>query len=106
MNTQSRLGLNQTYGTPGPARVRGTSKAPPKREGKLWATVQVVTEHPTSPSLKCINCGATFCGGATRIREHITGGGNITACTCDTDAFLDLKQTMIEESSGKQDAKK
>ena len=50
--------------------------------------------------------GLAECGGATRIREHITGGGNITACTCDTDAFLDLKQTMIEESSGKQDAKK
>ena len=48
MNTQSRLGLNQTYGTPGPARVRGTPKAPPKREGKLWATVQVVTEHARS----------------------------------------------------------
>ena len=75
MNSQSRLGLQQTHGTP--ARVRGTPKAPPKREGKLWATVQVVTEHPTSPSLKCINCGATFCGGATRIRERITGLGDV-----------------------------
>ena len=37
MNSQSRLGLQQTHGTP--ARVRGTPKAPPKREGKLWATL-------------------------------------------------------------------
>ena len=43
MNSQSRLGLQQTHGTP--ARVRGTPKAPPKREGPLWATVQVITEH-------------------------------------------------------------
>ena len=46
MNMQSRLGLQQTSKPAGtPSRVRVTPKAPPKREGPLWATVQVITEH-------------------------------------------------------------
>ena len=43
---QSRLGLSQT--PKGPARVRAAPKAPPKREGPLWGTVQVLTEHATA----------------------------------------------------------
>ena len=83
---QLRLGLNQTAKPAGgPARVRTAPKAMAKREGKVWATVTVLTEHATSPSVQCNNCGARFCGGATRIREHITGGGAITCCPCDTD---------------------
>ena len=57
----------------------------PSAKARSWATVTVLTEHATSPSVQCNNCGARFCGGATRIREHITGGGAITCCPCDTD---------------------
>ena len=71
---QSRLGLQQTPNPPGAApRVRATPKTAPKREGPLLGSVQVLTEHATSPGLQCLNCGAKFCGGATRIREHVTG---------------------------------
>ena len=46
MNTQSRLGLQQTSKPAGtPARVRVMPKAPPKREGKVWATVQVLNDQ-------------------------------------------------------------
>jgi hypothetical protein len=95
MSQQSRLGLKQTPA--GPKRVRAPPKAPPKRDGPVWATVTVLVEHATSPSLQCLNCGAKFCGGATRICEHILGGGHIAACTCETDNFLDLKQKMMEK---------
>ena len=101
---QSRLGLQQT--PKGPARVRTAPKALPKRDGPLWNSVQVTTEDATMPGLKCLNCGATFCGGATRIREHITGLGSITACTCETNAFLDFKQKMLEALTDKQETKK
>ena len=43
-----------------------------KREGPLWASVKIaMKEHDTSPHLECINCGFTFCGGATHIAKHI-----------------------------------
>jgi hypothetical protein len=58
-----------------------------------------------------VNCGAKFCGGATRVRDHITGGGALTACPCEaqspqTDTFLDLKQKLMEVAGEKEDAKK
>jgi hypothetical protein len=71
----SRLGLKQIPAKTGPTRVRGPSKAPPKRVGNVWATVTIVKEHATSPSVQCNNCGKQFCGGAARIQDHITGQG-------------------------------
>ena len=54
---QSRLGLQQTPKPAGAAsRVRATPKSAPKREGPLWGSVHVLTEHATSPSLQCLNC--------------------------------------------------
>jgi hypothetical protein len=87
----SRLGLQETAAAP--ARVRRAPAAPPKREGDLWASVTVLAEHATSPSLQCKNCGEKFCGGATRIREHICN-----KCNCETSAFLDLKQKCLAET--------
>ena len=66
----------------------------------------MLVDHPTSPSLQCLNCGEKFCGGATRIRDHITGMGNIKACQCETDAFLALKQKKVEEATDKSEKKK
>ena len=101
-----RLGL-QTPAPPGAPCVRALPKAPPKREGAIWASVKIIKEHPTSPQLQCLNCGATFCGGATRIREHVTGDGvSITACACESDSFLDMKQKLIEKAEVKEGAKK
>ena len=52
----SRLGLNQTAQKPdGPVRVRTAPKGIPKRDGPIWKTVTVVKEHPTTPSVQCIN---------------------------------------------------
>lgn len=105
----SRLGLNQTAQKPdGPVRVRTAPKGIPKRDGPIWKTVTVVKEHPTTPSVQCINCNKTFCGGATRIGEHITGVGSIAACTCETESFLELKQKLIDkkdEDAGKKTQK-
>ena len=58
-------------GLDGPKRIRGPSIKPPKREGEIWKTVKVLQEHMTSPKLSCLNCGKQFCGGLTRIKQHI-----------------------------------
>jgi hypothetical protein len=95
----SRLGLKQIAEPPaGKSRVRAATKVPPKRAGDIWATVTIVTEHPTAPKVQCKNCGKAFCAGVTRIQEHITGQGAIGACTCETDSFLDLKHKLLEKS--------
>jgi hypothetical protein len=96
--TQSRLGLQQIPSTV--PRVRNAPKSSPKREG-VWAAVTVLREHPTSPSIQCLYCGASFCGGATHITVHIT-----EKCTCDTEAFLTLKQNLIESKDKKDSAKR
>ena len=69
---QSRLGLQQPSGSTA-VRKRAPPKSAPKRAGPIWATVQVLSEHATSPQLECVNCGAKFCGGASRVRDYITG---------------------------------
>ena len=68
--------------------VHTTPKALPKREGPVWATVKVLSEHATSPSLQCLNYPAKFYG-ATRIKDHITGGGALACCPCETDTCGD-----------------
>ena len=104
---RARLGLEQITETSSPAaRVRSMPKKLPARMGPIWGSVTITTEHATSPSLKCNNCGRNFCGGETRIKEHITGTGVIGACDCETDAFLDLKQKMLEEAEDKADSKR
>ena len=48
----SRLGLNQTTARPeGAPRQRTAPKSLPKRDGPIWATVKVVREHATTPSV-------------------------------------------------------
>ena len=89
----SRLGLKQITTKAGSSRAH----APPKRTGDIWATVTILKESLTSPSVKCKNCAKEFCGGASRIQDHITGMGNIGACTCETDTFLDFKQRLVEK---------
>jgi hypothetical protein len=90
---QSRLGLQQPSGSTA-VRKRAPPKSAPKRAGPNWATMQVLSEHATHrrSSNACVSCGAELCGGANRVRDHITGGGALTACPCETDTFLDLKQ--------------
>ena len=99
---QSRLGLQQPSGSTA-VRKRAPPKSAPKRAGPIWATVQVLSEHATSPQLECVNCGAKLCGGASRVRDYITGGGALTACPCETDTFLDLKQKLMEVAGDKED---
>ena len=91
----SSTGLQKklTADAPGGAkRVRVTPAAPPKRDTGLWAHVNVLEEHATSPKMQCKFCLHKFSGGATRIREHIC-----TKCTCATPAFLQLKQQLQGE---------
>ena len=67
--------------------------------------MQVLSEHATHrrSSNACVSCGAELCGGANRVRDHITGGGALTACPCETDTFLDLKQKLMEVAGDKED---
>ena len=45
----------------------------------------------------CNNCNLSFCGGATHIAEHIR-----EKYTCESDAFLSLKQAEIEKEAARQ----
>jgi len=80
----------------GGAHVRSKRKSAPTREGPLWKYVTVILEHDISPKMKCNNCSTTsskeFCGGATRFEQHIC-----ETCTCNTDAFLHLKQKILND---------
>ena len=67
--SSSRLGLSSTAHSSG--KKRAPRKAVTGREGPLWDSVTITRDHDTSPQLTCNNCGATFCGGATRIRTHV-----------------------------------
>ena len=96
----TRLGLQQA------PRKRNSPTAPAKRDGPIWASVTVLQDHATSPSVQCNHCDKKFCGGATRIREHITGGGVIEACTSDTDAFMALKEKCMEKKEVSDTSKK
>ena len=99
----SRLGLASA--SPAPAkqpRQRTTPAKAPGREGAIWASVQILVDHATSPQVQCLNCDANpFCGGATRIEAHIC-----EKCTGETDTFLDMKQKLMEACTLKQAAKK
>ena len=63
------------------AKPRKKRQAAPRREGDAWKSVTVLKEHETSPQLQCNNCSKTFCGGHTRIVNHIIGGPGVEACT-------------------------
>jgi hypothetical protein len=93
----SRLGLMQAVAKPSTSRVRTAAKAAPVRTGPVWASVKICVEHATTPQVICLNCSKKFSGGATRIRDHITGLGRIEACPCDTETFLSLKDSQMEE---------
>jgi len=92
---QSRLGLQQklTEDAPdGTKRVRVMPKTEPKRDEGMWQHVKVLREHATSPQVQCNYCMAVFVGGATRIRDHLCD-----KCTCGTNAFMSLKEKLLEE---------
>ena len=98
----ARMGLQQPKAKAGPGdKARQARAAAPKRDGPLWKSVTIVREHETNPALKCNNCDKSFCGGATRIESHICND-----CTCDTEAFLDMKQKVLEAYEEKQTKKK
>ena len=51
------------------SRIRSVTSVLPKREGIVWSSVIVLSEHATSPQVQCNHCSKIFCGGATRIRD-------------------------------------
>ena len=62
----------------------------PLRTGKIWATVTVVgQEMSQTPNVVCKDCGHTFCGGNTRIVEHI-----LSKCTCTTSELQALRAEL------------
>ena len=89
---QQQLGLQQ----PGPARVGGSgcvrkaATKPAARKGAVWGSVKILKEHDTSPQVECNFCGVKFCGGATRIKEHLCD-----KCTDDSPEFLALKESLL-----------
>ena len=91
----SRLGMETTAHSNGNKRKERQTIT--GREGLLWASVEILKDHSTSPNLKCNYCGHTYCGGATRIKNHI-----INVCTCDTEEFCELKEKITNEQEDKQ----
>ena len=74
---------------------------PPPRSGPVWVTVQILSEHVTTPQVQCKNCDAKpFSAGATRIEDHICD-----KCTCDGSAFLKLKDELLEKRKDQKAAK-
>ena len=57
----------------GSLRKRPAAQSAPKRSGDIWESVEILIENDTAPRVKCLYCNHTFCGGATRIREHLCG---------------------------------
>lgn len=77
----------------GHGRVRPLAKVLPLRKGAVWGTVRITFNakaFTTSPDVACIDCGKAFCGGVTRIKQHIT-----KFCTCSTEELKDLKKTIL-----------
>ena len=81
----------------GGERARAKRKAAPKREGGIWKSVTVLQEHDTTPQVQvqCNYGGKKFCGGATRIGEHICGSGGVVACTCETEVSTTETEASI-----------
>ena len=52
---------------------------PPKKSPE-WDYVVILVPHATNPEVQCTYCDLTFKGGASRIRGHLTGKGEIRAC--------------------------
>ena len=91
---QQQLGLQQS----GPARVGGNggvrkaATKPAIRKGPVWGSVKILNDHDMSPQVECNFCGVKFCGGATRIKEHLCD-----KCTDDSPEFLALKESLLGE---------
>eukprot|EP00966_Prymnesium_polylepis_P214606 4969822-Prymnesium_polylepis.1 len=84
------LGLQMTApkASAGPKARPAPVKAP-NRSGPIWATVEVIEQAMSqTPKVKCRNCGHVFCGGVSRIEEHIC-----KTCSCETEAFCVLKES-------------
>ena len=98
---ESRLGLvTPRDASGGGKRVRGERKKLAGREGGLWDSVQVTREHATTPEVQCNFCSKKFCGGATRIRQHL-----VDKCESTSTAFLAVKEKLIQVTDEKEEAK-
>ena len=67
----------------------------------MWDAVTITREHATTPQMSCNHCDHSFCGDATRIRQHIC-----EKCTATDEAFLILKEKLLAETDEKEEAKK
>eukprot|EP00966_Prymnesium_polylepis_P305402 7057197-Prymnesium_polylepis.1 len=98
----ARMGLQQVApkaSTGGRARHKRT--AAPIRNGPIWDSVTITREHDTSPGVKCNNCGKEFCGGSTRVEQHI-----LDQCACESEAFLTMKDKLLKKRDEKDELKK
>lgn len=101
--TQPRVGLTQT---PRPAtsgsKARTAGASAPKRIGDVWKQVTIIKGELTqTPQMHCNHCRKVFCGGVTRIKQHI-----MEHCNATTEAFLDFKQKMLNTSDDAPERKR
>ena len=103
MQNYSKLGLGQPgAGGSGSTLKRAPPVKLPGRTGPVWASVRVMKEHGTTPSVQCLNCDAQpFSAGYTRIVTHI-----LKACSCETDGFLEFKDKLQLERDEAEEAKR
>ena len=96
--TQPSTGLDQSFKAAGGGKKRAAAKTLPARMGKVWAAVTVTgKEYDTNPEVKCNYCGHQFCGGVSRISQHIR-----EKCKCKEEGFLVLKNQLIAEAEAKK----
>ena len=97
-------GLDTPFKSVGASKKRAAPVMMPLRTGKIWATVTVVgQEMSQTPNVVCKDCGHPFCGGNTRIVEHI-----LNKCTCSTSELQALRTELLtekEKKAGKAAAK-
>lgn len=66
-----------------------------RRTGLEWSGVVIKgNESSSTPQVSCKFCGKIFSGGATRIREHFLGGGNVEECRCETEEYCNFKDKL------------
>ena len=90
-------GLDTPFKSVGASKKRAAPVMMPLRTGKIWATVTVVgQEMSQTPNVVCKDCGHPFCGGNTRIVEHI-----LSKCTCTTSELQALRAELLTEKEKK-----
>ena len=109
---QGRLGLQQTPKRPPAAPAPPGACAPrrsprPSAMGRSGAQLRwSLTTPPRRASSASTAAPSSAAARNARIRDHVTGLGSLTGCSCNTETFFDFKQKLVEEAEKASASKK